>query len=214
MTIGIYALYWECSDSIYIGQSKNIEYRYTEHIRGLNTNKHYNHKVQTEFNKYGIPELNILVQNIDVEQLDNLEIALIREFDNTLNITLGGNGVRGISGELHHNSKYSNNIIEDIFIKYLANRILTYKEISALCNIPDHILEQIGSGYHHTWLKDKYPKEYNDMLKSKEIKLLGPFGQVSTTDIQKICKEYNLDPSTMYKVIAGKRKSHKGWSKI
>lgn len=218
MTIGIYALYWDKTDSIYIGQSLNIEYRFKEHIRSLNTNKHYNHKVQEEFNKSGLPSLHIL-KSCTKDNLDVEEISIIEYFgiNNTLNICMGGSGVVGIHGELHHNSKYTNDLIEEVFTKYLVSRTLTYKEISKVSNISESILEQIGSGYRHKWLQDKFPEKYALMLKANEVLLVHQSNVaniVSVIDIQSFCKLNKLDPSTMYKVINGHRNSHKGWRKF
>lgn len=60
MTIGIYSLYWEEQDLIYIGQSQNIERRFTEHLYKLKNNTHTNYKVQKAYITYGLPSTNIL----------------------------------------------------------------------------------------------------------------------------------------------------------
>jgi predicted GIY-YIG superfamily endonuclease len=60
MTIGIYALYWEEQDLIYIGESDNIERRFKEHLKMLETNKHFNYRVQEVYNTYGLPLFQIL----------------------------------------------------------------------------------------------------------------------------------------------------------
>lgn len=55
MTIGIYALYWEEQDLVYVGQSQDIARRFTEHKRKLKNTSHTNYKVQAAYNLYGIP---------------------------------------------------------------------------------------------------------------------------------------------------------------
>ena len=42
MTMGIYALYWQEQDLIYIGQSKEIERRFKDHLRELEACIHCN----------------------------------------------------------------------------------------------------------------------------------------------------------------------------
>lgn len=80
MAIGIYALYWEEQDLIYIGQSQNIERRFSEHIYKLTNTKHTNYKVQNAYNLYGLPVLNILEQ-CEISELNTLEISYTKEFN-------------------------------------------------------------------------------------------------------------------------------------
>ena len=50
---GIYSITNALTDTVYIGQSKNISKRFQDHRWSLNTNRHKNPKLQSSWNKYG-----------------------------------------------------------------------------------------------------------------------------------------------------------------
>lgn len=51
---GIYKITNIKNNKVYIGESLNIVKRWSEHINQLRSNTHYNHKLQCDFNKYGV----------------------------------------------------------------------------------------------------------------------------------------------------------------
>ena len=53
MITGIYTITNIINNKIYVGKSKNIKYRFTEHLKCLENNKHHNIYLQNAFNKYG-----------------------------------------------------------------------------------------------------------------------------------------------------------------
>lgn len=54
---GIYKITNIQNSKVYIGESEDIPRRWIEHLTELVTNKHYNYKLQEDFNKYGIDNL-------------------------------------------------------------------------------------------------------------------------------------------------------------
>lgn len=50
---GIYKIENKINGKVYIGQSKNIESRWKQHIYDLNNNSHHSYKLQKEWNEYG-----------------------------------------------------------------------------------------------------------------------------------------------------------------
>lgn len=60
MTIGIYGLYWPDIDSIYIGQSIEIEQRWLAHSSALRRRDHANNKMLRAYEQYGEPEYFII----------------------------------------------------------------------------------------------------------------------------------------------------------
>ena len=106
MTTGIYSLYWEKQDLVYIGLSQNIERRFKDHLNTLKNNKHTNYKVQNTFNNYGEPKL-IIIEECIIEELNDKEIFWTKEFNsinNGLNIIEAGQAGFGTNSS---NSKYS-----------------------------------------------------------------------------------------------------------
>lgn len=51
---GIYYIKNTLNNNMYIGQSVNIRTRFNAHKSSLKKNKHYNEKLQADFNKYGM----------------------------------------------------------------------------------------------------------------------------------------------------------------
>lgn len=231
MTIGIYALYWEEQDLIYIGQSQNIEARFKEHLYKLKNNKHTNYKVQNTFDLYGEPQLNIL-ETCGLDKLNNLEIFYTKEFDsinNGLNIVEAGNVGFGTNSNA---SKYSKIQILKVF-SLLYKTSLSYHSISGKTKVSTVTISDISKGRSHTWLQEKYPNKYisiegNNILrfKNKNIVtdypiLLSPDGKeyLVKSSLTDFCKEHNsLNHSCISsgkgigRVLRKDRMSYLGWT--
>lgn len=71
---GIYALWYEEQDLIYIGQSVELSIREKTHKSNLRLNKHSNYKLQEAYNKYGLPEF-VVLEYCSEADLDRLELS-------------------------------------------------------------------------------------------------------------------------------------------
>lgn len=60
--IGIYKISNTKTDTVYIGQSVNIELRWYQHLRALTNGKHKNAHLQRAFDKYGVDSFTFSVQ--------------------------------------------------------------------------------------------------------------------------------------------------------
>lgn len=69
---GIYRIFWDNNNYFYYGQALNFYRRRKSHIHAFKYKKHKNRKLQNVFNKYGIPEFEI-VAICQVNELDALE---------------------------------------------------------------------------------------------------------------------------------------------
>lgn len=224
MTIGIYSLYWEESELIYIGQSKNIEKRIYEHIRLLSTNSHYNKKLTLAYTNYGNPTSSI-IEECSLSDLDKLEIYWINEFnsiDSGLNILPGGNST-GKDTE-HSASVYSK---EELLAaaKLLLDSKQTLLSISNNTGISSAVLSTIANETAHTWILDTLhihgklkdaasDRRQNQRSFSKNYGawMLSPTGKVfQVFKITDFAKEHDLTNSKVSEVLSQKRSSHKGW---
>ncbi len=101
---GIYCLFSNIDDRIYIGSSKNIQYRLNYHFKKLISNNHTNSHLQNFINKYSI-------KNLDYKILENcLEKELIsREqyyIDNNKNLF----NISKIAGKVEMNEETKNKL--------------------------------------------------------------------------------------------------------
>lgn len=71
---GIYAIVNTVNGKRYVGSSKDIEYRFRSHRKMLKRGKHFNHHLQSAWNKYGEPGFTFMV----IEQCED-EFLLERE---------------------------------------------------------------------------------------------------------------------------------------
>lgn len=164
MTCGIYALYWEEPDLIYIGQSVNIEERNRSHLNKLKRSDHYNHKLQNAYDRYGEYSLRILdvctANELDVKEAEYGDTFNCLDPKLGLNIVeLGHNGGRGTN---HGSSKYSRITVFRVFsLLYRTN--LRIDDIAKKTRSNRCLATHIKSGIVHNWLKEEYPRQYSLM---------------------------------------------------
>lgn len=100
-TCGIYAIIVDNYRYMYIGQSKNIEKRISNHLFLLKKEKHYNVKMQNIYNKYGKSAFEfVIIEKCKHDKLNEREQYYIFEYGTFclenpsfgLNLTVGGEG--------------------------------------------------------------------------------------------------------------------------
>lgn len=227
MTTGIYILYFDDTDMVYVGQSIDIESRVNAHRYRLSKNTHCNYKLQ---NKYNLTQkINYLIVEYDnPETLNMLEIKWIEEFDSInygFNITSGGASVG--TGTNNSNSKYSENTIIDCFTM-LLNYKNPIKSISQELGMSESAVSHISSCKQHLWLKEIFPEQYKILedireqslrcshaaKKLKEYPLIKD-ASGNTFEIKHLsnfCKEHKLHKGAICRVLHGSLKSYLGWS--
>lgn len=106
MTQYIYIITDRTSGKKYIGKTTDFKRRKSDHIYQLTNHKHKNYLLQDTYDKYGLDNLQWECRsfdNISAEELNQLEIDLIKELDtykNGLNLTVGGDGGNTIKRKL------------------------------------------------------------------------------------------------------------------
>lgn len=232
MTKGIYLLRFRGLDAVYVGQSLNIEERYSKHLYRLRNNK-ANHKLQQAYQTLGEPELSILhtLEEASQDSLDELEqmgIEIFDAVDSGLNIrSKPSGGGEGLAGQYHANSKYSNDVVYKVF-HMICDNSSSFKEISNTFNVNISLVRDISKGKAHRWLQKLYPEKYLEMLDLVNTRekntykdrhgvcpqLVSPQGELVTIhNIAEFSKKHCLNKSHISGVISGKRKSHLGWTK-
>lgn len=94
MTSGIYYIKNLINDKYYIGQSVNIDKRFSQHFSMLRNNNHHNTYLQNAFNKYGAKNFEFkLIKSCKPKYLNRFERVYIKKYDsynNGYNLTEGG----------------------------------------------------------------------------------------------------------------------------
>lgn len=165
---GIYALYYEQEALVYIGQSQNIQKRYTEHLLTLKKGIHANYKLLSLYTKYGPPEL-IILEECSIDQLFDKEALWTKEFNSVksgLNIVEAGPTGWGVNSS---RSKYSKIQVLKVF-SLLTKTSLANIDISNKLNVSLRLVEAIRNGYSHIWLKEEYPERYSILTNKNRVK--------------------------------------------
>lgn len=166
MTIGIYSLYWEEPDLIYIGQSQNIEKRKQWHLNMLKQGKHTNYKVQDTYYLYGEPEFTLL-EVCTSKELDSLEIYYTKEFNSILKgLNLIEAGTSTGFGCFCSSSKYTKAQILEVFNR-LVFSLDTHIKISKDLNVGIGTIDSISTKTQHTWLEEEFPENYLIMQENR-----------------------------------------------
>ncbi len=219
MTIGIYKLNFSNGD-FYIGQSKNIENRYSTHVCKLKGGIAPS-KLQNAYKVAGLPVLEIICECL-VSELDKIEAEAIEIFDavhkglNTFSRRHGG--ITESALRIHGNSQYTEEQIKAVLL-LLSAGMHSLLDISNGTGVSGFVVQNISAGRSHTWLKSIYPDEYTSILNRKVpitdfyAKVVSPTGEIKEVfGLSAFCKEYDLQISHMSSVIQKTRKSHKGWT--
>ena len=236
MTCGIYLLKFFGTTKVYVGQSKNIEKRYTQHLSSLSTGT-ANYKLLEAFKQYGKPSYEVILETsiLELDDAEDEAIEIWNSVETGLNIHSTANQAPTHTGYGGGNSKYPKHLIIEVF-KYLVDTNKSFSDISGLTDIPVATISTIASARSHVWLKDEFPDEYailisklktrrqlisstivSDKLsaKSKGIqypKIKDPQGNIYIVEnAYRFAKQHGLAPNHFQEVLNGHRNSHKGW---
>jgi hypothetical protein len=224
MTTGIYSIYFESIDKIYIGQSQNIEQRFTSH-KSLLKRGHPNYKLAEAYSLDQEPIYSILLI-CPISELDNNEIQLIEEFKSVshgLNIAPGGESEN--YGYFSGRCKHTQEELEKVF-DILCDPNLTISQIVEISGIHKVTISSICTGVRHLWLHEKFPEKsiivkankFNRFRNAQENRfktnaiLISPQGiEFTCFNASKFADEHHLNRGHLSGVIRGSETQHKGW---
>lgn len=230
MTTGIYALKFSGTDKVYIGKSRNIEKRFSDHKYSFKNNK-ASIKMQEAYRELGIPTLEILCE-CSIEELNKYEneaIEIFNSFNNGFNSLEFAEDMPfpDNKGEKHGRAKYTNEQIIEVFNLLVNNQEKSFKEIEDITKVLIGTIERISCLKNHIWLEQEFPEEYNILKslkgtrnKSKTAKDMGikypiiksPEGiQYTVENTNKFAREHKLNQSNLCRLLNKKQTTHKGW---
>lgn len=226
MTCGIYILKFNGTDKVYIGQSIDIEDRFIKHKSAFKR-KASPPKLQSAFDTYGIPTLEILIEGTSSE-LNTLEKEAIEIFncvDNGFN-TLKESGNPVMYGEKSGTSRYTNEqYISVLRLLVQKSPTLTKRDIEQITGISIYTIRHIAALESHTWLAEVCPVEYAELASIKQKlphyfgiqhpKLRSPEGILyDVIHVTNFAKEHGLLQPKLTEVLKGTRNHHKGWTRV
>ncbi len=222
---GIYCIYFDQHpDEYYIGRSVNLLVRMQDHKSALLAKRHVNNKLQNYYNKYGMPNFEVL-EHASPDILPQLEADYILEFNSFnhgLNLTTGGEG--GGYGEGNTAAKYTEQQYL-LALRLLADTNLSCSDIAINTGLSRSVVKNISNGAGHAYLNTIDPDAYSKVVNKKYTRdnsaaskgitypaIKSPTGQeFKVENIHKFCVEHDLQPQNLHKVLTKQRKSHKGW---
>lgn len=219
--IGIYALYWEIPELVYIGQSVDIPRRFVSHKYKFSTNTHIMY-LQNIYTKYGTPKC-IILEECSIVELDSLETCWISDFD-TVNYLSTGQGGR-IGYESPKCAATKQQIIDTA--KLLLDPSISDETILSNTGVSKGTLESIKYRKRHSWLKEECPEVWEQLSKVKRftkgqltryktnVLLKDPFGKIhEVSNLSKFAVDNNLNKGHLCSLARGEVSHHKGWKLI
>lgn len=160
MKKAIYKITNLINGKIYVGQSKDPTRRWNEHKwDAFNPNCKENSAIHRAFLKYGIDNFQFTIIGW-FEDYNEKERQYIKEFNslypNGYNLTESGDEPPHSYGENHHNSTYSQQLVDNI-IDDLLSKKYTQKQIEYKYNVNQQLVTSINRGVTHRRENIEYP---------------------------------------------------------
>lgn len=175
--IGIYKISNNINKKIYVGQSINIEERFSAHKSAYERNRHPELPLYKAISKYGLENFSFdVIEECEIKELDEREKYWISALhssinENGYNIRVGGDGMRC---DNHPKHKLTRDDVEDIRKRY--NNKERCKEVEKLYR------DKIGhSGFCKVWKGETWqevmPEVYTKENKSFHLHNTGQSGE-------------------------------------
>lgn len=139
MLIGIYQIKNLINGKIYIGQSIDIEKRWSTHRTELKYNNHHNIHLQSAWNKYGEDNFEFSVlEECNFDQLNQREIywiSKLNSYKDGYNLTSGGGNTESFSKSVIQFDLYGNELSRYFSISEAETTTgICYSQISECCS--------------------------------------------------------------------------------
>lgn len=191
---------------VYIGQSKNPEKRFLEHIYGKNN---YKSIIHMAINKYGIDNFSFEIIEHMTENYNEREkywISYYKSNDKIFgyNITDGGENPPIITGESNSFCKYTDEVVFKIQ-KDLFDNIISFQEIVNKYNISNEYLTLLNRGKIRYNEKYIYPIRKNGNERISENLVFFIIHELNYTDksIEQISKENEVSSKVIHIINKG-----------
>ena len=212
MQCGIYLLLFTNTYNSYIGKSKDIEKRFSNHKSSIRHKNHYN----TLLNNENIEHLQLIIlEECQERDLGDREVYWVKELEPTLNIAkVTSNNSMGCVGTDHGMSLYTKIEIKNA-VSLLAKG-LSYKDVQEQTNLPYNFIASLVYGVSHFWLDEEMPIEIKIVRARKRVK---PTYTVIKNNIlyyleipKLFCEQNNINYSNFIQMLKNTRPSANGYT--
>lgn len=204
--IGIYKITNVLNQQCYIGQSVDIEARWSKHLSTYRLKSAPDYKIYRAMNKYGIENFTFeVIELCDSSLLNEREMYWIKHFDsfnNGYNMTLGGSACLGINDKIVYQYDLQGNFIQEYSSAHEASRDtgISYSNICKVCRGERHTAGNFGWSYNkvnklpiklmvpHSTPVIQYDKNGNYIKEYSCAKEAYKITGISDTTIGNVCK--------------------------
>lgn len=209
--IGIYKIQSNIElDKFYIGSSSNLEHRERQHLSMLKNNNHFANYLQNYVNKNGIDSINFyIIEECNLEDIINREQYYINILKPVFNSR--------ITAESNRGHKFSNNTklnMSKAQQNWRKDKVITIKLTEEICN---KVLELKQKGLTNEEISKivnlslpsiskiiKPITKYSYKLTIDKVKKIKELIKENKMLLQDIAKEYNVNPSVISNIKAGR----------
>ena len=159
--VGIYKITNTVNDKVYVGQSKDIESRWFQHMYALNHNWHDNRHLQNSWNKYGADKFTFsVIEECELDKLTEREQYWIDYYGGINSANTYNAKDADCTGRLSEESKRK--ISESLMGNIPWNKGLTVDTDARVRQYVEHSKETFGG--HHT---EETRKKISDIIKQQ-----------------------------------------------
>jgi len=226
--MGVYQILNTVNSKKYIGSTCDLRRRKRQHVYRLRHNKHYNLELQKDFDEYGENVFAFLV----LELVDDRKLLKDKEQEHLDSIKPEYNvSTKAKSSDAHlvlnkHSQKKRSKTVKQLWVDGHYDHLKGAERVFKAGHAPN-----LGREFSKEWrenisksmMGEKNPnygkpksKKFMEALSKTYSGAISPEGKVYTPiiNMNKFCKEHNLDNGSMTRLMQGKQKSSKGWVKF
>lgn len=215
----IYALTDSDGKPFYVGKTNNPSRRRTRHVYdaiNLEKNLPVHNKIRKLLREGS--EIDIVVQERglteqDVDQREQFWISdYRRRGEKIYNVANGGEGGKGITAEIIEKIRQAN--IGRVCSEETKRKIsIANKGKTFTTQHKDKLSKARKQRIVTPETRTKTSQTSTGKINIKEYELISPDGSVhiTTTGLADFCRQHNLTPANLHKVLKGEREHHKGW---
>lgn len=202
----IYKITNNINGKIYIGQSKNPQNRFKQHI-----NDEKDSVIHNAIKKYGEDNFSFEIIEGPIENYNEREkywIKLYNSYEEGYNMTYGGEEPPIIKGEKSCLSKFSNELILSLQLD-LINTDINYFELSKKYNINVNYITEINCGKTRNNPQFVYPLRKSDNIAKTKDSVMNIINELlyTTKSVEQLARDFQIDSLTIYRINLGKQKN-------